>query len=179
MLYEYLIKKLTDFVVKGIIILLIYKEGLIMEAIEIFVDLLARFFAISIYPIIIIFLVIEILAGIMAYNRSKDLEKNIDSKSEKKFKKDYYDKAARWYLAFTTLITIFPLLGMLGTVTALYSIDITGGAGIPQNEFFKALGTTILGIVLSVIFKCVNIFIESDIEAQLTKASRMLEKLYE
>ena len=67
---------------------------------------------------------------------------------------------------------------MLGTVTALYSIDITDGAGVPQNEFFQALGTTIWGIVLSIFFKCINAFVEPYIEAQLTKTSKMLEKHY-
>lgn len=73
------------------------------------------------------------------------------------------------YSLFLTLVSLFPLLGMLGTVASLLTLDLSTGnmAGV-RNNFFNALTSTAWGIVFSIIFKvlnaCVSDFIENQIE---------------
>ncbi len=69
---------------------------------------------------------------------------------------------------FTTFITIFPLLGMFGTVIALLGLDLTAGDmdGI-RNNFFNALTSTAWGIVFSIIFKVVNACLSNGVESLL------------
>ena len=56
------------------------------------------------------------------------------------------------YNMFITLITLFPLLGMFGTVAALLSLDLTGEIEQIKGNFFNALTSTAWGIVFSVLF---------------------------
>ncbi len=57
---------------------------------------------------------------------------------------------------FQTGISIFPLLGMFGTVKALLSMDFTNDLAGAQLRFFDALTSTAWGIIFAVIFKVVN-----------------------
>ena len=82
---------------------------------------------------------------------------------------------------FTALITIFPLLGMLGTVLALINVGqidfsaITDMSEIKSN-FFKALTSTAWGIVFAAGFKVANSFIQSDIDDNLEVLSEIVKK---
>lgn len=72
------------------------------------------------------------------------------------------------YSLFITLISIFPLLGMFGTVLALLSLDLaSGNMDLLKENFFSALTSTAWGIIFSVIFKIINSFSSSYIETQL------------
>lgn len=52
------------------------------------------------------------------------------------------------------MISIFPLLGMLGTVIGLLGLDLASGdMDNIKNNFFIALTSTAWGIIFSVIFK--------------------------
>ena len=50
------------------------------------------------------------------------------------------------YALFTTMITIFPLLGMFGTVAGLLGLDFDDLENI-KNNFFVALTSTAWGII--------------------------------
>lgn len=69
---------------------------------------------------------------------------------------------------FTTFITIFPLLGMFGTVIALLGLDLSAGDmnGIKDN-FFNALTSTAWGIVFSIAYKVVNACLSNSVESLL------------
>ena len=76
-----------------------------------------------------------------------------------------YQKDGRWYSAFTLIIQLFTLLGILGTVAGLFiamqgNADWTNAQGIYQGVRF-ALSSTVLGIILAVIFKVFEIIIHS------------------
>ncbi len=73
----------------------------------------------------------------------------------------------KWYTMFLTLISIFPLLGMFGTVAALLNLDFSDLAGSldsVKTDFFRALTSTAWGIVFSVTFKLINSWFFFDVE---------------
>ena len=74
------------------------------------------------------------------------------------------------YTIFITLISIFPLLGMFGTVKALLDLDMSEEISALQNNFFSALTSTAWGIIFAVAFKIINSFVQPFIENQITKA---------
>ena len=69
-------------------------------------------------------------------------------------KKDIFTRI--FYEVFQTGISIFPLLGMFGTVKALLSMDFTNDLAGAQLRFFDALTSTAWGIIFAVLFKVVN-----------------------
>lgn len=76
-------------------------------------------------------------------------------------------KLGWWYTFFLTMISVFPLLGMFGTVAALLNLDFSDIAGSLDNvktDFFHALTSTAWGIVFSVLFKLLNAWLFYDIE---------------
>ena len=71
------------------------------------------------------------------------------------------------YTLLSNLIALFPLLGMLGTVTSL--IGLATGMSDTSNSleismFFNALTSTAWGIFFSIIFKLVTASISSKVE---------------
>ena len=92
---------------------------------------------------------------------------------------EYREKTNRVYALYSNFTTMFPLLGMLGTVLALLNLDISGDTALMKNNFFQALDTTMWGIVYAAIFKFLNSFAQTSIEAQVSKAKKLLEKTYE
>ena len=58
----------------------------------------------------------------------------------------------KWYSYFVNITSIFPLLGILGTVFSLINL-VGGDAEITQQSFFVALTSTGWGVVFSMIFK--------------------------
>ncbi|MBR4201872.1 MAG: hypothetical protein IKQ91_11515 [Oscillospiraceae bacterium] len=72
------------------------------------------------------------------------------------------------YEVFVTGITIFPLLGMYGTVKALLSLDFTNDLAGAQFKFFDALTSTAWGIIFAVIFKLLNAFVQPFMERLLS-----------
>lgn len=82
------------------------------------------------------------------------------------------------YTMFTTMITIFPLLGMLGTVCGLLGLDLANGdMDNIKNNFFIALTSTAWGIIFSVIFKILNSFVSDNVEEQIEIAKKLSEEL--
>jgi len=79
---------------------------------------------------------------------SKDYHKDIDEL------RDRFENAQKWYTAFSMLIQIFPLMGILGTVAGLFrSIAL-------EQEIYVgvqfALATTIYGLIFAILFKIVD-----------------------
>ena len=74
-----------------------------------------------------------------------------------------------FYTLFVTFISLFPLLGMFGTVRALLELDLSGDLGMIKIKFFNALTSTAWGIIFSIIFKTGHALFQPWIETQLNK----------
>lgn len=79
------------------------------------------------------------------------------------------------YSLFLTIITIFPLLGMFGTVTALLGVNMAGDMAQLQNRFFNALTSTAWGIIFSIVFKLVNALAAPFVEEQIEESKKLSE----
>ena len=84
------------------------------------------------------------------------------------------------YNLFEAGISIFPLLGMFGTVAALMTLDMTAGSmeSVKLN-FFMALTSTAWGIFFSVIFKLLHAGFSYKTEKYLYKNSELMDKCKE
>lgn len=83
---------------------------------------------------------------------------------------------------FVTLITIFPLLGMYGTVRSLLNVDLTAGnLDSARMNFFGALTSTAWGIVFSIAFKLLNALTAHFVQTQIEDARQVSQDtgLYE
>ncbi len=104
--------------------------------------------------------------------------KQIDKYSDKKFKKSQHDLVSGTYTVFHAFASILPLLGMLGTVVSLLTIDLGGELENVKGSFFVALDTTMWGLVGSIILKCINAFLQTKIENAEDKLSELMKKTY-
>lgn len=79
---------------------------------------------------------------------------------------------------FITMITIFPLLGMYGTVRALITLDFTSGnMDALKGNFFSALTSTAWGIIFAIMFKLVNAITSNYVETQIEDAKKVSEEI--
>ena len=84
------------------------------------------------------------------------------------------------YSLFTTMISIFPLLGMFGTVWGLLGMDQAGGdMSLMQGNFFGALTSTAWGIIFSIVFKLIHALVRDDLEDQIEASQQMAATLGE
>ncbi len=92
---------------------------------------------------------------------------------------DSYRKINSNYTLFITLISIFPLLGMLGTVIALLGLDMSTAEAISnaKNNFFGALTSTAWGIIFAVVFKIINARMFADVEDLIQRHLALIKKL--
>ena len=92
---------------------------------------------------------------------------------------DSYRKINSNYTLFITLISIFPLLGMLGTVIALLGLDMSTADAISnaKNNFFGALTSTAWGIIFAVAFKIINARFFADVEDLIQRHLSLIKKL--
>ena len=67
------------------------------------------------------------------------------------------------YALYSNFTTIFPLLGMLGTVWALIPMVNTIGTTDTSN-FFSALTSTLWGIIVAILFKVLDSTVSYKIE---------------
>lgn len=78
------------------------------------------------------------------------------------------------YSLFTTMISVFPLLGMFGTVWGLLGMGDTGGdMSLMQGNFFGALTSTAWGIIFSIVFKLIHALVRDDLEDQIEASQQM------
>ncbi len=97
-------------------------------------------------------------------------------KREKHYSRLIYRCLTIGYTLFVTLISIFPLLGMFGTVTALLGLDLSGEAAVAsaRGGFFNALTSTTWGIIFAIIFKIVNAVISSSVENNINLVTELI-----
>lgn len=67
----------------------------------------------------------------------------------------YRTSMNKFYAVYTNLTSIFPLLGMLGTVCSLLPMVNTTGTG-SAGSFFSALTSTLWGIVFAMLYKALD-----------------------
>jgi chemotaxis protein MotA len=143
-------------------------------------DVLSKMFS-SIVSSDTIILIMAVITGIIfgdLRKKKNEFANNMPQwKHERRFKKisAKADSLKKWHNIFVTLISFFPLLGMLGTVIALLKLDLTEANDSVKNNFFDALTSTAWGIVFSLIFKGANAFIETEIQDHIDKAEKLLE----
>lgn len=91
-------------------------------------------------------------------NLTQNYKKLLDIKGEERIVKMRRRMNAS-YSIFENITSIFPLMGILGTVISL--IPMVQNISTQQNiYFFKALTSTFWGIVFAIIFKAINGYIE-------------------
>ncbi len=91
----------------------------------------------------------------------------------------------RAYSVFTSSITLYPLLGMFGTVISLISVgdvDFSQAAeslNSIKGDFFTALTSTAWGIIFAAIFKVVNSFVQPKVEDDMKVITSLVDDLKE
>ncbi len=103
------------------------------------------------------------------------IEINKDWEEFDAFLEDYQEKGC-WYSAFSLIIQVFTLLGILGTVAGLYLSVCKGGDLYTGVEM--ALSTTIFGILFAVIYKLADVFIMSVFINYIEDGINRYEKIY-
>lgn len=73
-------------------------------------------------------------------------------------------KQDKYYGFFVNFVSIFPLLGMIGTVLALLSLDLSANNSSITNNFFGALTSTFWGAVFGTGFKLADSSVSTKIE---------------
>ncbi|MGN0614755.1 MotA/TolQ/ExbB proton channel family protein [Ruminococcus flavefaciens] len=161
-----------------------------MELFNSLLNGLGVFFSKTINYWIIAFFVFEIFAYSKSKSNKKEIENAINNweKDNDLFQFDEngkiqkcYDKLNFWYTIFITIITVFPLLGMLGTVSSLLVIDTSSSEALSnaQESFFSALSSTFLGIIFAISFKILNaakLYDIEDIAQRLLKVIKTLRQ---
>ena len=115
-----------------------------------------------------------LFAFVMALVKTSRFGKKIKG-SATVFRKGMYYWLDVPYTVFIVLISLFPLMGMLGTVSALITLDISGASEDLKSNFFQALGTTGLGLIAAIILKFINAFFQPGIEECIAKAKKLFE----
>ena len=129
--------------------------------------------------LIIIAAVVAAVLLIFSIIFAKGIQKDFDSTNGDGLKRRHYYLTDITYTLFVTIISLFPLLGMLGTVASLIEL---GGVFQSDNadmnsiksEFFLALTSTAWGIIASVLFKLLNAGFQPFIENHISKAKSSL-----
>ena len=70
----------------------------------------------------------------------------------------------KYYGWFVNMVSVFPLLGMIGTVLALLSLDLSSNNDSITNNFFGALTSTFWGAVFGTGFKLADSALSTKIE---------------
>ncbi|WP_432650605.1 MotA/TolQ/ExbB proton channel family protein [Huintestinicola sp.] len=130
--------------------------------------------------LIIIVAILELALFISSIILSIWISKYFKDGKERDLKKSIYYALDIVYNVFVTIISMFPLLGMLGTVISLiglgnvFQMDGADMNGI-KSEFFLALTSTAWGIIFSLIYKSFNAVAQPTIENQIEKAKKVLK----
>lgn len=129
--------------------------------------------------IIIITAVVESILLLFSIILARTINKYFKEKGALKLKNSIYWLTEGIYTLFVVGVSIFPLLGMLGTVIALIDIGsifetTNAETNSIKSEFFLALTSTEIGIICSIFFKVANALCQSFIENQISKAKKYL-----
>ena len=98
----------------------------------------------------------------------------------RQFSKFLYHAVSKGYTLFVSFISIFPLLGMLGTVFGLLGLDLAAGDMTNiKNNFFIALTSTAWGIIFSILYKIILAFSADFIEEQIEVSKKLTNDVRE
>lgn len=101
---------------------------------------------------------------------SRHINKQMNTENEADYKKWTFFNLNLIYNIFIAIVSIFPLLGMLGTVLALLGLDFSSQDTFGlQQQFFLALDTTAWGLIYSIVFKFLHSFAQTTIETAIAK----------
>ena len=78
------------------------------------------------------------------------------------------------YSLFTNFITIFPLLGLLGTVISLVMVAGEGGFENAHDSFMMSLTSTFWGVVFAIGFKLCDATVSAQVEQLNNDANRIV-----
>ena len=82
-----------------------------------------------------------------------------------------------WYTLYANFTAIFPLLGMFGTVLALFKLSGNlGQSELAVDQFFSALDTTLAGLIFAIIFKAVDSFVSVKVAANNKEYELLVER---
>jgi biopolymer transport protein ExbB len=114
----------------------------------------------------------------------KDFCKNAERINERPSYSRHY-KIEIYASVMSTLVQIFPLLGILGTILAIAQTAFQPGAQIDvsllSNAFVLAMDTTILGITFSILFMIIESTFQAKIERVIFESNeyrRILSNIY-
>lgn len=131
--------------------------------------------------LILIVAVFALAFGIATFILAKSIEHRTKEWKKNKnitFSKYLLNGTRLFYTLFVTLISIFPLLGMLGTVIGLLGLDLASGdMDNIKNNFFIALTSTAWGIIFSILFKIGYALIADNVEEQIETAKKLADEL--
>ncbi len=105
-----------------------------------------------------------------------------DTKSWDDYKEimNAYNRNGKSYIRYSLIIQLFPLLGILGTVSGLF-LALQNGELSGENLYSDvgfALSSTVLGIAMAIIFKFLDTFILSNIIVKIDGECELYEKSY-
>lgn len=109
-------------------------------------------------------------------DEQKKILENTAAKQEKLTAQDLLtsrETTNQYYAMYTNFTSLFPLLGMLGTVLALIRMVNQSGFDV-SGAFFGALTSTFWGIVFAIIFK----ILDSRISYKIDDNEKHLEYLF-
>ncbi len=83
--------------------------------------------------------------------------------------------AVKWYNVFVNVTSLFPLLGILGTVLSLLKM-LDSGENFDAS-FYAALTSTMWGLVFAIVFKAIEFYPASILEAGEREADHAFERI--
>lgn len=114
----------------------------------------------------------------------KDFCKNAEKINERPFYNRHY-KIEIYASMMSTIVQIFPLLGILGTILAIAQTAFQGGGSVDvsalSNAFVLAMDTTILGIAFSILFMVIESTFWPKIERVIDESAeyrRIISSIY-
>lgn len=119
---------------------------------------------------ILLVAILTVALVVAVWTLSKTMKMDLEESLKKKvtFSESRLKMTCRLYTVFVTMISVFPLLGMLGTVFGLLGLDLANGdMGNIRDNFFRALTSTAWGIIFAVIFKIVHACIADELELRI------------
>lgn len=87
--------------------------------------------------------------------------------------REHVGKASAGYTFFVNITSIFPLLGILGTVASLMALS---GTDDLASSFSSALLTTLLGIIFAIFFKILDGFISPRLEMAIDNSNYIIRE---
>lgn len=140
--------------------------------------MLRSIFASDRYILVFVLLTLVLFWGVLKCRNDSKNEANLyNTDPNKRFFSFLTRHLNTAYNLFTTMITVFPLLGMFGTVRSLLELNLaTEEMAELQVHFFDALTSTAWGIFFAIMFKILNAVIEYDTINQIEIVQKIIDK---